>query len=224
VQIIYKHDFKVNAIFYVVGYGRSASTELGTEISKKHGLHFYGEVKYLFRNTKDDLLTQAWLDYKNKISNFDKNIVKIKDSIFGILILPFFNELYSRVHEDIFCKDISYCDTSKTTLDSVLRPYNLRKNTKNHIVLVTYKRSNKDVIRSIWSGKNSDLERNRTTKFWRKVLSLSHFIVTKTILALFFKSVKVQDINNFVGVNLNIELLPGKYVNDVVYGNRSRKN
>ena len=52
-------------VYYLVGYGRMASTLLSKNIAVEKSALNLGEMKYLFSGKKDDLLSHEWLRFKD---------------------------------------------------------------------------------------------------------------------------------------------------------------
>lgn len=227
-------------IIYIVGFGRSGSTALAEAIEEKLNAVNLGEVKYLYRDDKDDLLHPYWLSFKQQhrdlLNDSSFNFLK-HDSILGLFLdnkkyCENWNRIFGRMgldpEEDVII------DSSKTPLDSILRGLRLKKCYET-VLFVQPKRSYLDVITSLLKGKNSNIERgNRKSQFRRLLhtafISLPHLLITY-ILTRFYILHGLETI----GVN-NLEKEIDKFLekNDLqrqknspslpmIYGNRSRK-
>lgn len=227
-------------IIYIVGFGRSGSTALAKAIEEKLNAVNLGEVKYLYRDDKDDLLHPYWLSFKQQHRDllYDSSFSFLKyDSIMGLF---FGNEKYCRNWNKIFGRmgldpdeDI-IIDSSKTPLDSILRGIRLKKCYKT-VLFLQPQRSFFDVITSLLKGKNSNIERgNRKSQFRRLMhtafISLPHLLITYILTRFYIlHDLETIDINN-----LEKELDEFLEKHDLqrqksspslpmIYGNRSRK-
>ncbi len=231
-------------IIYIIGYGRSGSTKLSQVLENKLGAINLGEVKYLYRDSKDDLLNQYWLTFKSEnqdlLEEYSKEIIRF-DNLFGFTrwnkrekYREIWEKLFDRVEIDPETDII--IDSSKTTLDSFMRGIYLNY-AFNEVYFVKPCRSSLGVFRSLLKGKNSNIEKGEKKPFVRRLLhtlfiGFPHYIVTH-LLSLFYsryECVKVnldsyeEDIDKFIsqlplkkrniGTNRKIPL---------IYGNRSRK-
>ena len=212
-----KNSKQIN-IIYVVGYGRLGSTTLSIQIATKDDCINLGEAKYLFANGKDDLLTPEWIKFKATLSEHNKLIVKLKDSILGIFFVLFWNKTYKKVHDQLFSQfpTQSFVDSSKTTFDTIIRPYNLRRS-GYQVQCVKSPLPMRYAVNSIWQkGKNSTIERHGSDispKFSR-IPSIIHCVLSELLCGIYkYEKIKLtSDSNNSVNAK--------KFI---VYGNRSRK-
>jgi hypothetical protein len=231
-------------IIYIVGYGRSGSTILAKTLEEKLNAVNLGEVKYLYRSDKNDLLHPYWRSFKQKnedlVNDPTFNFLKY-DSILGFFLIgegrkrkyckrwqEIFRRMGLKPEEDIII------DSSKTPLDSIMRGIRLYKCFQN-VLFIQPKRNFFDILRSLLKGKNSNIERgarkSRLLRFLQTFLiSLPHMTVTY-LLTLLYRSyglevIDIEDLekglNVFVEKN-NLQKMENSSSIPMIYGNRSRK-
>ena len=205
-------------IIYVVGYGRLGSTALSIQVATEDNCINLGEAKYLFADGRDDLLTPEWIEFKATLSKQEKTIIKLKDSLLGILLIPLFNGSYEQIHSRLFSQlpGQSFVDSSKTTLDTILRPYNLRKS-GFQVQCIKSTLPMRSALKSIWQkGKNSTIERygsDNTLKLLR-IPSVIHCIISEILCGIYRYNLIALKPDSNSSTNAK------KFI---VYGNRSRK-
>ena len=214
-------------VVYVVGYGRSASTTLAIELAKKYSITNYLELKYVFRSSKKDLLSSYWREKQNTLTASEMRLVNFYDSIWSALYFPKrAQKRYRQILEKVITTDHCFVDSSKTTFDSFMRPYRLRK-IGYDIVLVRFNRGFSKVVKSIFSGRNSRIERGLNYTFFEFIrnilISLPHALLTEGLL--FLASHKIIIFNDISDLNIKgMDCHPVDVnSNNFVYGNRSRK-
>lgn len=227
-------------IIYIVGFGRSGSTALAKAIEEKLNAVNLGEVKYLYRDDKDDLLHPYWLSFKQQhkdlLYNSSFRFLKY-DSIMGLSLgnkkyCENWNKIFDRMELDP--EEDIIIDSSKTPLDSILRGIRLKKCYKK-VLYVQPKRNLLDIITSLLKGKNSNIERGyRKSQFCRLLhtafISLPHLLITYILTRIYaFHDLETIDIDNLEN-DLNIFLKKHDLQRQkrspslpMIYGNRSRK-
>ena len=212
-------------VYYLVGYGRMASTLLSKNIAVEKSALNLGEMKYLFSGKKDDLLSHEWLRFKDRLPKRRRLIVRLCDSPIGFMCFPVFRAEYLDTHLEIFNSlgYLRYVDSSKTTLDVLFRPMNLKK-CGFELHLIKSDVGLLSVIKSLWfKGKNSAIERHGRDKF-RYVtflISLCHLFVTESLVNLYrHKKISMASVYS----HRDILDMPesNTYNEKIVYGNRKR--
>ena len=232
-------------IIYVVGYGRAGSTALTEALEEKLNAVNLGEVKYLYRTDKDDLLAPYWISFKQR------NADLLRTSSFGFMkydsITGFFlrgknrerkycekwDEIFSRMglnpQEDIII------DSSKTPLDSFMRGIYLKK-CFQEVLFIKPKRPFIDTIRSLLKGKNSNIERGERKSLLGRIIhtmfiGLPHLLITNLLTRIYlFYGLETIDLKN-METSLdkffdrhNLQRRESSKALPMIYGNRSRLN
>lgn len=228
-------------IIYITGYGRSGSTALSQEIERKLNACNLGEVKYLYRNNKDDLLDSYWLNFKkeNKDLLIERSLaLRQFDNVFGFLKWRK-KEAYRSVWQNIFdraglnIEENIVIDSSKTTLDAFMRGLYLYYSF-DEVYFIQPRRKLFDVVKSLLKGKNSNLERGDRKgtigRFFHTLLvGVPHLLLTKVLTQIYrlygLETIRLDnieaDVESFIerkGLSRmgSFKKLP------MVYGNRSR--
>lgn len=228
-------------IIYVIGYGRSGTTAVSRTLERKLNAINLGEIKYIYRSEKDDLLDPYWTNFKQKEKKVLTDELQSFDNIFGFTKWRK-RERYKELWQKIFHKmnvnpnsDI-IIDSSKTQMGSFMRGIYLYHSFKK-VYFILPKRSAFSVIRSMLKGKNSNLERGVQLNLFSHlmhvfVIGIPHLILTK-LLTKIYKLYGVypvdlryleDEIDYFIEKE-EISSMPYR-INDLpmVYGNRMRLN
>ena len=226
-------------IIYILGYGRSGTTAVSKVLERKLNAVNLGELKYIYRSEKDDLLDPYWINFKHKEREILTKELKSFDNIYGFIKLNQ-KTRYKDIWQNIFKKigvnpDTSIIiDSSKTTMDSFMRGINLYNSFRN-VYFISPKRNTFNTIQSMLKGKNSNLERGTKKNklnhiFHSFFLGIPHLILTN-VLSYVYKLYGVYHIDlKFLEDEIDIfiqkekiKIMPKK-INDLpmVYGNRMR--
>ena len=226
-------------IIYILGYGRSGTTAVSRALERKLNAINLGEVKYIYRSDKDDLLDQYWIKFKQKEMKVLTDELKSFDNIFGFTKWGKKGR-YKKLWQTIFKKMGVHpateiiIDSSKTTMDSFMRGIYLYHSFKD-VCFILPKRNVLSVIKSMIKGKNSNLERGTKRRPVIRLLhvfflGVPHFLLTN-ILTNIYKIYGVyhidlklleDEIDHFIEKE-KIGKMPKKSVDlPMVYGNRMR--
>lgn len=229
-------------IIYITGYGRSGSTVLSQELERKLNACNLGEVKYLYRNNKDDLLDSYWLNFKKENKDLLTEcslILKQFDNVFGFLKWTQ-KKKYKIIWQNIFdrtglnIEENIIIDSSKTTMDTFMRGIYLYESF-DEVYFLQPKRKFIDIFKSLSKGKNSNLERGVRKGtigrfFHTLIVGIPHLLLTKLLTQIYriygLKIINLSDIEADIEIFIkekglkkrgNTKRLP------MVYGNRSRR-
>lgn len=227
-------------IIYITGYGRSGSTALSEELEKKLNACNLGEVKFLYRDEKDDLLDPYWLNFKKEHEDqLADNRLKRFDNFFGWIKWrnkrwykqrwqKIFNAMGLDIEGDIII------DSSKTTFDSLMRGVYLY-HSFTEVCFLQPQRNTSEIIKSLMKGRNSDIERGRKKgKVERMIhllfIGIPQLIITKLFTQIYqFYGLETIDIENmeeeveeFIK-RKKIKKTDRSLSLPMIYGNRSRK-
>ena len=233
-------------LIYIVGYGRSGSTIASLKLQEQINCINLGEAKYIARENKNDLIDVYWRNFKKENKQFfvEMKAIQRAESFLGFFNIATYKNKYLSFWR-LFFNAIGYdhkndivIDTSKTTLDSVFRPFLLKHIFGCNMILIYPKKPAFQVIKSLLKGKNSDIERNKDKSKLKIYLhsfliGMPHFMVTEILTKIIYWK-KLENIN-LKSIDRDLQHLIKKYnlalyqsekenKIPIVYGNRLRNN
>lgn len=228
-------------IIYITGYGRSGSTALSRVIEKKLNACNLGELKYLYRNGKDDLLDPYWIRFKKKNKDVlaDPAVpIKKFDNILGWIRwrqrkkyqnqwMKIFDRIGVNPNEEVII------DSSKTAMDVFMRGIYLSYSFEE-ICFVQPKRNIIDVVKSLLKGKNPNIERREKKSLILRIfhvllVGLPHMLITKLLTQIYqlygLKTINIENLEAEVNEFIETKCIENSNCNKdlpMVYGNRNR--